>query len=468
MEILNYADQDSLRSLVHSTGPVAGIDIEQVNQEKIVFPVRDIDLVIMNPPFTNNAKRGSRYSEEVKQKMQQHEQRIRDNVLQSDSKAGELIDANSISTFFTPLADRILSPNKGVLAKVIPATACTGASGLPERIFLADRFHIERIITSHDPKHANFSENTSIHESLLIARRQNNQTRHQPTEFIALKKMPQNPSDIDTIVHFIENYKDNEYLNRSLWPVDRIQAGDWSPVQWCNGELAEIAWALNNHDNLEAAGVRCRIGPAGQAINGAYQRCDRNAPGARKVFHSISSKIRQTMIAEPEDWQCPKPDKGSPANNLWRQRSNVLVAVRFCTTINSISSLWSDTPSVGNGFVPLSVDDESQGKALVAWWNSTPAMIMLLNLRSKKLTYPKWSLAQLRSVKIPKSSSPSWPLLMEAFEKHKAQSLLPLKQANQCSARESIDAVAAQILGIPEETVADWRKILSLEPTISG
>lgn len=174
LELLSTAaSADSLHSLVRPLRTQQGIGAVQVNDTELDFALQDLDLVIMNPPFTNNTKRHRQYTDEQVQQMQQHELRIRDHLAMSDPAAGDVIDSNSIRTFFTPLADQLLNPESGVLAEVLPVTATIGAAGKSERRFLASRFHIERIITSHDPKRINFSENTSIHECLLIARRGN-------------------------------------------------------------------------------------------------------------------------------------------------------------------------------------------------------------------------------------------------------------------------------------------------------
>ena len=172
LEILATADSaDSLHSLVRPLRTQKGIGAIQVDETEVDFAPQDLDLVIMNPPFTNNTKRHRQYTSDQVQQMQQYELRIRDHLANSDPAAGGVIDSNSIRTFFTPLADQLLGSERGVLAMVLPVTACTAAAGKNERRFLASRFHIERIITSHDPKRISFSENTSIHECLLIARR---------------------------------------------------------------------------------------------------------------------------------------------------------------------------------------------------------------------------------------------------------------------------------------------------------
>ena len=133
--------------------------------------------------------RSRKFPPDVVGRMQRNELNIKDRLKRRDKVAGEVIDSNSISTFFTPLADRLLNPRRGTLAKVLPATACINASGLAERKLLAARFHVERIITSHDPRHVNFSYKTGIHECLMICRRHNEGTKP-PTEFVSLRKMP--------------------------------------------------------------------------------------------------------------------------------------------------------------------------------------------------------------------------------------------------------------------------------------
>ena len=138
---------------------------------EVVQDVEDRRLVMMNPPFTANDKKGRKFTPEVTKALQRRELQIRDRLAASDEEAAGVIDANSIRTMFTPLAEKVLAKDGGVLAKIMPVTACTGASGLRERRFLASRFHLDTIVCSHDPREPNLSTHTSINECLLIARR---------------------------------------------------------------------------------------------------------------------------------------------------------------------------------------------------------------------------------------------------------------------------------------------------------
>ncbi len=186
------------------------------------------------------------------------------------------------------------------------------------------------------------------------------------------------------------------------------------------------------------------------------------------AFWSISSKLRKTMRGAPEQRIEPRPGKERLAERYWNQRSQLLVANKHDTVSGRLVAVYSREPSVGSGWVPVSVKDSDEAKSLCVWWNSTPVRILLLSRRSKKLTYPSWSLDQLRSISVPSPDNPGWDALLAAFEQACDIELLPLGDAEHCQGRHIIDTAAARILGVPESTIADWRRRLACEPTISN
>ena len=124
LEMLRVTDQP--HSLLHLIQPLRSLEdlrAEQVSDADILdFPLADLDVVIMNPPFTDNMKRGRKYDPAVVKRMQKHELGIRDEVQSRDFDAGNLIDANSAESFFAPLADMLLKKEKGTLAMVNPTS----------------------------------------------------------------------------------------------------------------------------------------------------------------------------------------------------------------------------------------------------------------------------------------------------------------------------------------------------------
>lgn len=93
---------------------------------------------------------------------------------------------------------------------------------------------------------------------------------------------------------------------------------------------------------------------------------------------------------------------------------------------------------------------------------------MLLNRRSRTLTYPAWALEHLREIRIPQPDSFAWNALAAAYAKVCDLELLPMHQADECPARKIIDRSAALALDVDDAQMAEWRRKLSREPTVSN
>ena len=524
VELLRGADDpDSLAGLVYGTRADTPEGTRHVAADgEFKFPGRDLDVVIMNPPFSSNQNRSEKFTKTEKHAMQTREAKTAARIQKRDPLAGHAITANSVQTFFSPLAEQLLNRHTGILATVVPVTLFTSIAGLPQRRFLADRFQIERIITSHDPKSPNFSEKpVGIHEALLIARRREGGTT-EPTEFIALTRFPGHEMDPTRAIRDAQNAADDIAAGRTAdwgtlcrWPADRMKAGDWTPAQWHDASLAETVQEIEHNALLEPIGNCFEIGPAGQRIADAYEPANekttlvnrlgskfpmgnlvaRERPYVEKDddgraenayaghaghagqsnyykstvpgFKSASSKLHRMLRSKPDTQFVPRPGKAAMAAMYAKRRRRVLVAMKMDTQSGRLSGLWSDTPSFG-WWVPVDITDEDCGKALVAWWNSTPARLMLLNRRAKKLTYPMWQVAHLRQIRTPKPDNPGWTELRAAFEEVQDMELLPMRDAERCPARLIIDRAAAKAMNVPEETVAGWRRQMAHEPTVSN
>ena len=145
-----------------------------------------------------------------------------------------------------------------------------------------------------------------------------------------------------------------------------------------------------------------------------------------------------------------------------------MLATRCNTVSGRVTALWSETATFGFGWIPAKGADHFYEQALCAWWNSTPGRILLLNRRSKELTYPKWSIKHLKAVPCPKPDNPALVSLQAAFERVCEMELLPMRQAEECEARKVIDEAAAVALGVAPEVIEDWRRRLAMEPTITN
>ena len=485
------SDRDEIQSFVQPLRAISDMQSKHVDGAKPSeeFPICKLDMVIMNPPFGNNTVRGRKFEPQVVKRMQENELAIKSELTRRNPDGGNTIDSNSIRTFFTPLADRLLDAKHGTLAEIIPATACTGVSGVLERKFIASKYHVERIITSHDPKAPNFSHDTGIHECLMVCRRYEGDKP--PTEFVSLQKMPKNTKEAIESANAITTGKVEGYGSVHSWPSDLIEAGNWTPVQWYDNKIPHIIHELEKSPILEPIGKNHSIEPAGRRINDAYEECDLDNKDAVLVFRSINSDLRKTIHAVPESWQKPKQNKIQLAKKYWEMKSNLLVAQRFGTVSSRLVAIYSDEPSVGNGWVPVMVRDKYIAKALAVWWNSTPSIMMLLNRRSKMLTYPKWSLEQLCEIRVPKSDDPNLKVMKNVYDQICDMEILQLKHAVKDPVRKIIDEAVvkvfnsdpkvmdmeiaknetnktAKVFNINSEAIADWRERLAQEPTITN
>ena len=471
LEILTTAEHAlELRALAAPLRALKALDADQVNESaEIRFPLRNLDAVIMNAPFTANENRSRKYGEASRKAMQRHELGIKEHVEGKDDDAKGVVTANSIGTFFSPLADMLLKEKRGVLAKVIPTTACTNTSGQAERRFLAGRFHIETIVTSHDPRRPNFSENTAIHESLLICKRRNgtDDRSDRPTRFVALRAMPSTTKEAFEAVEAIQTCDTRKWITVYEQPATRVREGDWRPCQFLDPELVDAAMQLEQADGLVPLQKQYILGPAGQRIRDAFRPVDDDAKGYR-VFWGRSKDLRTTMEATPEQGVVDRKEK--LATRYRSQAGHTLLAARFDTISGRLFSVFSEQPALGSMWVPIQGQTTSVdvAKALCAWFNSTLGALGFLVRRSTKLTNPSFSQAELATLHVPDFKATSTTVLAAAYERTKHLPVKPWKYADDDEMRECIDQAAAITAGIEIETIRDWRSRISREPTVSN
>ena len=430
------------------------------------------DVVIMNPPFTRNDIRNRQYTARDRKRIQDREKEVVDFVRKRDPEAGGAIDHTNARSFFTPLADMLLKKETGVLAKVLPTTALTGASGNQERMFLANRFQIETIITSHDPSRVNFSENTDIHESLFIARRSD--AGKKPTRFISLGRMPRDAHEAMLLADMINQGKISGAWGRECeWPWERMRDGNWQAALFYDEELAEAYYDLAalNGTRLQIAGNACAIEPEGRRVRDAFSRNSKlDTPWKMPVLWDHQTGVHTTMAAKADVAATPKPEKEKYARSLVKKASRLVISARLYTYAVRTAACYTEEPVLGSSWVPvtsLSTIPHFE-HALCAWWNSTPGILTLLHARSKKLTYPVYSLDLLRKLLIPNPRNVDVSPLVEVFAKTRQQILKPWKEMDTCPVRARIDEAAAQVLHMDGAKIAYWRKRITLEPTVSN
>ena len=440
--------------------------------------IRDVDLVLMNPPFTNKGKRNTKYSDDATKRVRQREATIKASVQEGDPGAAAVIESNSISTYFTPLAEALVGKQRGTLAKIVPTTAFASTSGRAERRFLASRFHIDMVVTSHDPKRPNFSENTDIHESLLICRRREWLSRP-TTAFVALNRMPRSPEEVAEWVDAAIQRLPHPCHQIHEWPPERINAGDWSPALYYDGFLV----AHNDHhetmDELSPASdliVTPVIDPG--PVSGAVHNPLKTPPSEDGNGHPVvwrhQADRRRTMRGEVEFHVAPKPGRrGYVESRILPKTSCLLVTLAASTTTIRTTAQILPEPCFGSAWTAFRPNDRiaRPDEAMQAWCaylNSTLGVLSYLHRRARKLTYGRYRPAQLHTLPLPDPAKCDLAPLADAFRELQDAELLPWPKMNECPVRAKLDAALTACLDIDIDSIAWTRRLIAAEPTVSN
>ena len=282
-----------------------------------------MNLVIMNPPFTRDSLRHDQFNRTDEQAIKRREKevlggqhrRTDDPRYASGGASTVLVGAEAIRSAarlhssggaFTVLGEQMLNPESGTLALVLPSVVPTSPGNQELRRYLAHRFHVDTIVSSHDPQRIFFSENTSIGEVLLICRRWSGSDPKPPTRVVNLAHNPATPLEsLDTAARIERASETGERVSRDFTvqqvSADRIERGDWSAVNFLSPFLVE-AYRNLSEENPAAVptvllGDLAAVGPAGQRIRDAYTHSDMPTLSGRRALWYHKTDVTQSMAA---------------------------------------------------------------------------------------------------------------------------------------------------------------------------
>ena len=433
----------------------------------------------MNPPFTRNDIRNRHLPPKARREVQKHEVELaRATPVRAHSKA---IDQSTLQTFFAPISDILLKQSRGALGMVVPFTACTapGAAGQRDLLTDPDRFEVELVVTSHDNRRINFSENTDVHESLIIARRPTLEAKSNPrTAFVSLAENPQSASEAHFLAEAIQTALsgDNSALSAYgtiAWrSIDQLRGRPWNAACFYDQSLAEAYDVLLDNSALSPIGKLALVEPAGQRIRDAFKKADKRQNPDMRALWAHKSARQIAMRTTPDEFLVAKKGRESYAAHLWQKRGNLLLANRIWLNLTQTPAVFSDEPVLGSAFVPVSpvgTHAELVCKAWCAYLNSTFGILGYLNFRQRKLTYPNFSLDGLRSLPVPHPGSCDIPGLARAFDQLADEALCPLPEIHSDPVRQSLDgAVIKAVPGLLEGAASRLRRAISLEPSVTN
>ena len=458
--------------------------------EDAVDSVLGARVVIMNPPFTDRKKMGEKFSEGIRVRLRERVDGLERALVQNDPELDGFVSKTSIGPLFEALAEKCADAVNGVVAMVWPTVAFTGPSTQYKRQVLAKRFHIHTLLTCHQPGDINLSQNTSINESLIVARRYEPRDGVKPpTRIISLDRMPTDDQTVaelhDRLVGCERGLLSDGWGEVSEWPVERIEAGDWTAGVFRAPELAEAAFDLATHKSLLRMEDQNMV-PSAVLLGGGrgYEpRVDANAPGIFPLLYSKSAEAQLAIQGMPDQHWAPKksvprrqwvdvPGADGPQHpdtaRLMNHASHLLVTSGQRTATGRLTAVAQEERCVGLGWLPVPGVTLEQAKAAAVFLNSTAGRLQLLRNPGRTLEFPQYNPAGLKTICLPDLSDSDLVDGLARCWETTAATEVPQYRDGECDVRRIWDDAVADALGWDKDWLSGLRHVLHEEPHVRG
>ena len=450
------------------------------DMEHAVEAAQNARIVIMNPPFTNRAKMGEKFQKADQQALRRRSDHMEQTLINNDRNFANFVDKNSIAPLFIALADKCLT-SQGILTYISPTIALSAPSVQGERIVMAQHFHIQTILTCHQPGRINLSQNTSINESVIVANR--HAGPKPPTRIVNLDRMPIDDAEVADLHECLANCEEGAIPNGwgevSCWPAGRIEAGDWTAAIWRSPELA--AAAARFADDVSMLTVsESDLSPwaTGQILRDSYESAEYDLPGSFPILKSKGADSQTTIQSQPDEHWVPKKrnEEFLKLNNgtypqvdkMLKKAGHLLITAGQDNSTARLTAVASDERYVGNGWMPVTGLSPEEAKALAVFLNSTPGRLQLMRNPGRKLEFPTYSAAEAGRIRIPNIKDAAVrDELAACWELTRAMEV-PQFRDGECAVRRQWDAAVASACGWDAAELGRLRALLHSEPHVRG
>ena len=471
-------------------------------EEGVTARLPELDLAIMNPPFTRSVHSNLLFGSLPKT----HRPRLQEEL--SRRLRARLASATAgLAAAFVAAAVPKLRPGEGRLALVLPITLCTGSSWRQTRSLIERDFTLDTVIVSHDPLRWNFSDSTDLSEVLIVATRRPAQsgecatTSEHRTNFVNLWQNPDGVLEAHRMAQAIaESPPANiEDTGAALLDIDGAHVGEaislpetlitgkqWIGVQFSRADLTRSAIRLLDGGEVWVPGERegvevplCRIsafgeiGPDIRDVRDGFALTD--AETAYAMIANHDTEKRRSIVTTPDQYLSPltEPLPGrrlKPLELLWPRAGKLLIGARFWLNTVRVIGMRSESDVLGSMWWPVRIDNELYEKALTVWLNSSVGLLTLLAGRNttrgawaqiKKVDLKEMPVLDVRAI-----SQKQLRALADSFDELADEEFESLPAMSHCPARRRLDDGISEILGLPDLSVL--RRLIASEPVVSN
>lgn len=473
------------------------------SDETAKFP--SLDLCVMNPPFTRsvggNLLFGSLSEAERRNAQVKLRRLLRQPGVLANSTAG-------LGAVFVAAGDRLLKP-RGRMALVLPRALASGVAWKETRQLFQQNYVVEYVIVSHDPSRWNFSENTSLSEILVVARKEPDNAQKDTARTICLN-LWRNPVTITEALALAEMAIGKSpapiesegscrlQTDGTVWgetvsiPWSEIGTKEWTRFLFAQTDLARAVFFLLQDNKLVLPGyenatripicplgVLGTLGPDRRDIYDGFERSLGVTPYPAFWGHDSTAVTRMAQQSNAFLVARSTPAQGRPlrkASLLWPRAGRVMIAERTWLYTQRLVSVLLPERALSNVWWPFWFNDsfsrvnmQSAEKGLVLWLNSTLGLLALLAVREEtRGAWCDFKKPSLQKLPVPNFSAMSEDLLEfldTEFDRLCNSELKPFPGMSSDLVRAEIDRAIAVAMDIPELT--PLRQLLAQEPIVS-
>jgi len=460
----------------------------------------DLDLCVMNPPFTRSVGGNLLFGsvpESERSKMQKDLAKLLKTASVSASTTAGL------GSIFVAIGDRALKMN-GRIALVLPKALLSGIAWKSTRELINRCYSLEYLIVSQDPERWNFSENTSLSEVLVVAKKVGessaenlghvtcvNLWKNPATSFESLsisqtiseKESPDIKDGQGALEIKIGESKVGEAVSI---PWNELRSASWIlPCAFAQDDLIRVAYhLLKGTVWLPGNGTignmpLCRLGELGELgpdrrdIHDGFELS--KGKTSYPAFWGHDAPLVTTLAQSPNRYLSPlakaKPGRNlRKVNDLWPKAGHIVLAERLWFYTQRLVAVRLNERGLSNVWWPFAItnDHEEVEKALVLWLNSTLGLIMLLAHREETrgawIDFKKPVLTALPVLAVTNLGVNHLKALADTYDKLCREELLPFPYMANDPIRDAIDKIITNVLGLPDISIL--REMLAREPVV--
>ena len=513
LELLD-TQQLELKTLGTIAEQIIGDDDIATVDYKREFPDGEMDIVIINPPFSKNADANSKKGKgafKAKNRSKEEEKLM---MAALKKKSPRIANGhNGLGSWFVDMVDRKLKTG-GTMGFILTSTILMGTATQKLRKMFAEEYHDVIVVTiaQSGGYDSAFSHDTNMKECIVVATKGVGPNTGR-AKFVCLTERPDSLLTAQMLANLIRRQNVNRRLEDLPNGGDELRIGEQVAGYVLDAPINEDEWAASNIRAFSLLQIgyhlregrlhlprmseshtipMCAVGDiAGVGVShssikdetlnlGAFQVREGEPTSAETypMLWKVIAETQRSMHTSVNANARIQPGKEEKAHDILERKSHTHYHINLRFTANSMIGSWTSEPTIGVcSLTNVVLDDSRYEAAWTLWANSTLGLLCHWMSTSKQQAgRGRSSLGQLPSIATLDVRRLSTEQLAKAdtiFAELKDARMLPYNECKSDPWRHVLDArLLAEVLGITDKAthkaMQRLREMLCAEPTIAG